>query len=243
MATPRARAAAETNCSIARIRTRDSARSRGGSTLATVPPWQNRATARVRPSRGPALQGRARPRGRSRPVSGARRPRRRARSPSSPALSSARLTPVEPLRRSRARPTRRRIPLPSGTRTVRISHMRSRRVKKSHMPSLCPGPAARNRRAADAGEDHTRPVRRPRPAARPSSRCCRRASGPGTRGRRPPGPRARSRGRRAARSVSQPGDRRLELRPQVGVVERRGSRAGSAAWRPSSTGCAGRAGE
>src|SRR4051794_24124183 len=34
------------------MRTSDSARSRGGSTLATVPPWQNSATARVSPAAG-----------------------------------------------------------------------------------------------------------------------------------------------------------------------------------------------
>src|SRR4051794_5573075 len=32
------------------MRTRERARSRGGSTLATVPPWQKRATARVGPA-------------------------------------------------------------------------------------------------------------------------------------------------------------------------------------------------
>src|SRR3954447_6517458 len=60
---PRSAVLERTNCSMARIRTSDSAASWGGATLVAVPPWQNSARPRTSPrgawvsSRAPATVG------------------------------------------------------------------------------------------------------------------------------------------------------------------------------------------
>ena len=139
---------------------------------------------------------------RMRPRQALRRPPRsvdRARSPTSPARSRARLTPFGPLRRSR--PGRRGGAgrCRAGARTVRISHMRNRRVKKSHMTE---GRALNGRCSGR------------RRAGRPSSRCCRRAGGRGTPAPRRPAPRATvSRTTSSTRAQPAPSRPRDELRP------------------------------
>ena len=56
---------------------------------------------------------------------------------------------------ARARgPRRRSRPVPSGTRTVRISHMRSRREKKSHMAGICPARPRADQSSAAEPDDH-----------------------------------------------------------------------------------------